>query len=158
MPDKTKPIPTGYEGATPYLCCKDATSAIEFYKKAFGATELYRIPMPDGRIGHAELKIGGAIIMLSDEFPEMGSVSPTTLGGTPGNTLIYDEDVDAFAARAIGAWAKVLEPLEDKFYGDRSFKMSDPAGHVWMFATRKEDVPPEEVAKRAAAMSARREH
>src|SRR5690349_17952399 len=112
MPNKTKPIPAGYEGATPYLCCKDATSAIEFYKTAFGATELYHIPMPDGRIGHAELKIGGGIIMLSDDFPDMGSVSPATLGGTPVNMLIYVEDVDAFAARAFGAGAKVLEPLE----------------------------------------------
>ena len=152
MPAITKPIPTGYEGATPYLCCRDTAAAIAFYKKAFGATELYRIPMPDGKVGHAEIKIGGAIIMLSDEFPDFGSVSPAALGGTPVNTLIYVADVDAFAARAIGAGAKVLEPLEDKFYGDRSFKMADPAGHVWMFATRKEDVPPEEIQKRAAQM------
>jgi PhnB protein len=148
----TNPIPEGYERATPYLCCKDAALAIEFYKAAFGATELYRIPMPDGRLGHAEIKIRNAIIMLSDEFPEMGVRSPITLGGTPVNTMIYVTDVDAFVKRAVAGGAKVLEPLTDQFYGDRSCKLSDPAGHVWLFATRQEDLTPGEIQKRADAL------
>ena len=152
MSTKVNPIPAGYEGATPYLCCKDASSAIEFYKRAFGATELYRIPMPGGTLGHAEIKIGGAIIMLSDEFPDHGSVSPQRLGGTPVHTMIYVPDVDGFAALAIAAGAKVLEPVKDQFYGDRNCKLSDPFGHVWMFATHTEDVPPQEIATRAAKM------
>lgn len=121
---KTKPIPEGYEGATPYLICKDAAHAIEFYKKAFGATELMRIPMGDGRIGHAELKISRAIILLVDEFPDIGAVSPRSLGGTSVRILIYVEDVDAFAAKAIAAGATVLSPVADQFYGDRSCKQT----------------------------------
>ena len=152
MSTKPKPIPAGYEGATPYLCCPSAAAAIAFYQKAFGAIELYRISMPGGGVGHAEIKIGGAIIMLADEFPGCGAASPPTLGGTTGSTLIYVEDIDAFAARAIAAGAKVLEPVQDQFYGDRSCKLADPAGHVWMFATRVEDVPPAEIAARAAKM------
>jgi PhnB protein len=151
MTKQAKPIPDGYEGATPYLCCKDAARAIEFYKKAFGATELMRMPTPDGKVGHAEIKINRAIIMLADEFPEMGAISPQSLGGTPVSLMVYVEDVDALFGRAVSAGAKVLEPLADKFYGDRNCKLSDPYGHIWMFGTHKEDVPPQEMEKRAAA-------
>ena len=152
MSTKAKPIPDGYERATPYLIFLDATRAIEFYKKAFGATELTRMTMPDGKIGHAEIKIGGAIIMLADEFPNMGARSPQSLGGTAVSLLIYVNDVDAFAARAQAGGVKVLQPVADQFYGDRSIKVADPFGHVWMFATHIEDVPPEEMDRRAAAL------
>jgi PhnB protein len=148
----TNPIPKGYEGAVPYLCCKNATGALEFYKDAFGAIELMRMPMPDGKIGHAEIKLGGAIIMLSDEFPDCGCLSPDTIGGSATSVMIYLDDVDAFADRAIAAGAKVLEPVKDQFYGDRSCKLQDTSGHAWIFATHVEDVPPEEIAKRAKEM------
>ena len=143
------PIPVGYEHSTPYLTCKDAARAIEFYKTAFGATELYRIPMPDGKVGHAEIKIAGAIIMLSDEFPEHGAQSPATLGGTAVGIMIYVPDVDAFAERAVKAGAKLTEPVKDQFYGDRSGRLLDPSGHKWFFATHIEDVSPDEISKRA---------
>jgi PhnB protein len=149
---KIKPIPDGFESAIPYLICKDAAKAIEFYKKAFGATELERIGMPDGRVGHAELKISRATIMLADEFPDMGTVSPHSLGGTTVRMMIYVEDVDAFATRAAVAGAKVLSAPADQFYGDRNCKLSDPFGHVWMFGSHKEDVSREEIQKRAAAL------
>jgi len=152
MPTKAKPIPDGYERATPYLICHDAAKAIEFYKQAFGAAELFRMPMPGGKIGHAEIKISGAIVMLADECPESGLRSPQSLGGTPVSVLVYVEDVDAFARRAEAAGVRVIEPVADRFYGDRSFKASDPFGHVWMFATHTEDVPPDEMERRAAAM------
>jgi PhnB protein len=149
MTKPSLPIPAGYEHSTPYLTCKDAAQAIEFYKKAFGATELFRIPMPGGKVGHAEIKIAGAIIMLSDECPEYGAQSPATLGGTAVGIMIYVPDVDAFAERAVAAGAKSLEPLKDQFYGDRSCKVLDPSGHKWFFATHIEDVPPDEIEKRA---------
>ena len=147
-----KPIPDGYEGATPYLCCKDAAKAIEFYEEAFDAKQLTTMPMPDGRIGHAEIQIGGARIMLSDEFPDWGCLSPSSLGGSATTVMIYFEDVDAVVERAVSGGAKVLQPLQDQFYGDRSCKLEDPFGHAWMFSTHKEDVPPEELKKRADAM------
>jgi len=147
-----KSIPDGYEGATPYLCCKDAAGALEFYKTAFGAKELHRMPMPDGKVGHAEMQIGGARVMLSDEFPEWGNLSPLSIGGSATTVLIYFEDVDAVVDRAVSAGAKLLQPPTDQFWGDRSCKLQDISGHTWMFATRKEDVSPEEMNKRAAAM------
>ncbi|HSY20347.1 MAG TPA: VOC family protein [Candidatus Acidoferrales bacterium] len=149
---KPKPIPEGHEGATPYLICKEASRAIDFYKAAFGAEEMLRIPMPDGRVGHAELKISGAAIMLADEFPEMGAISPQTLGGTSVRMMIYVADVDAFIARAVAAGATVLQPVTDQFYGDRNCKVADPFGHVWMFGSHQEDVSREEIMKRAAAL------
>jgi PhnB protein len=152
MSIKSLPIPAGYEHSTPYLTCKDAAQAIEFYKNAFGAAELYRIPMPDGKIGHAEIKIAGAIIMLSDEFPEWGAQSPATLGGTPVGIMIYVPDVDAFAERAVNAGATLLEPVKDQFYGDRSCRLLDPSGHKWFFATHIEEVPPDEMQRRAQQM------
>ncbi len=147
-----KPIPDGYEGATPYLCCKDAANALEFYKTAFGAKELLRMPMPDEKIGHAEIQIGGARIMLSDEFPDWSCLSPLSIGGSATSVMIYFEDVDAVFERAVSAGAKVLQPVMDQFYGDRSCKLQDPSGHTWMFATHKEDVAPDELKRRAEAM------
>jgi PhnB protein len=152
MTSKAKPIPKGLEGATPYLCCKDAARAIEFYKKAFGATEVMRMADPTGRIGHAEIKIGAAIIMLSDEHPEIGVRSPQSLGGSPVGINVYVEDVDALATQAVAAGAKLLRPVADQFYGDRSATLEDPFGHRWFFATHKEDVSAEEMQKRYAAM------
>jgi len=146
-----KPIPEGFEGATPYLAIKGAAEALEFYKKAFGATEKLRIPGPDGRIGHAEIKIGKANIMLADEHPEIGFLSPRTLGGSPVTIHIYVEDVDALAARAQAAGGKMTRALADQFYGDRTAQFEDPFGHVWHFATHKEDVSEEEMQRRAAA-------
>jgi PhnB protein len=152
MPTKAKPIPEGFQGATPYLCCKGAANAIEFYKKAFGATEVLRLAEPGGRIGHAEIKIGTAIIMLADEYPEMDVRSPLTLGGSPVTIHLYVEDVDALASRAVGAGAKLLRPVEDQFYGDRSGRLSDPFGHVWIISTHTEDVSPAEMQRRYEAM------
>ena len=151
MSDKVMPIPEGYEGVTPYLICRNAEGAIEFYKKAFGAIELFRIGEP-GMVGHAEMKIGKAIIMLADEHPQMGVVSPDTLGGTPVQLMIYVDDVDTFTANAVGEGLTVLRPVENQFYGDRSGQFKDPFGHVWSFATHVEDVTSDEMKERAAAM------
>ena len=151
MTNKVKPIPEGYHTATPYLIVKDAARAIEFYKKAFGATELMRIPGPGGKIGHAEIKIGDSPIMLADEVPGMGFRSPESLGGSPISILLYVEDVDVVFSEALAAGAKVQRPVADQFYGDRTGGVTDPFGHVWYIATHKEDVSPEEMKKRAAA-------
>jgi PhnB protein len=150
MAGAAKPIPDGYEGATPYLICKGAARAIEFYKKAFGATEIMRLAGAGGRVGHAEIRIGQAIIMLADEFPEMGANSPEALGGTPVSVYVYVEDVDALTRRAAEAGATVLRPVADQFYGHRSVFLQDPFGHRWGFATHVEDVPLEEIRRRAA--------
>jgi len=151
MTSRVKPIPEGYHTATPYLIIKGAARAIEFYKKAFGATELMRMAQPDGRIGHAEIRIGNSPIMLADEVPEMGHRSPQSLGGSPVSILLYVEDVDALFSQAVAAGAKVERPVKDQFYGDRTGGVTDPFGHVWYIATHKEDVSPEEMKKRAAA-------
>ena len=145
-----KPIPDGYHSVTPYLVIKGAADAIEFYKKAFGATELFRMEN-GGKVGHAEIKIGDSPIMLSDEHPEMGFVGPTTLGGTPVSIMIYVDDVDTVFSQAIAAGGKELKPLKDQFYGDRTGSLTDPFGHVWHVGTHKEDVSPEEMEKRMAA-------
>ncbi len=149
---KTKPIPEGYHTATPYLVIQGAANAIEFYKKAFGATELMRMSGPGGKVMHAEIKIGDSPIMLSDEFPEMGVRGPKALGGSPVSILLYVEDVDALAKQALATGAKELMAVQDQFWGDRYGKLEDPFGHVWGIATHKEDVAPEEINKRAAAM------
>ena len=148
---KTKPIPDGYHTATPYLIVNGAAQALEFYKKAFGATEMMRFPGPGGKIMHAEIKIGDSPIMLADEAPEMGARSPKTVGGTPVSLLLYVEDVDAWASKAVAAGAKVQRPVQDQFYGDRTGTFEDPFGHVWSIATHKEDVSLEEMQKRAAS-------
>ena len=147
-----KPIPDGYHTATPYLIVKGAARAIEFYKQAFGATELMRLEGPGGRVGHAEIKIGDSPIMLADEFPEMGAVSPQSPGGGSSVGLcLYVADVDARFDRAVAAGAKVRRPVKDQFYGDRSGTLEDPFGHVWTIATHTEDVPPEEINRRFEA-------
>jgi len=148
-----KPIPEGYHSVTPYLVIHGAAAAIDFYKKAFGAVELFRFPAPDGKIGHAEIKIGNSPIMLADEYTEMGYKSPQTLGGTPVSLMIYLEDVDTVFKRAVEAGGTVREAVQDKFYGDRSGTLTDPFGHNWHIATHKEDVSPEEMERRAKAMS-----
>lgn len=147
-----KPIPDGYSSVTPYLVLNGAARAIEFYKQAFGATELLRFAMPGGKLGHAEIKIGNAPIMLADEMPEMGYRGPRALGGTPVGILLYVEDADAMFNRAVAAGATVVKPVQDQFYGDRSGTLTDPFGHQWTVATHKEDVPLEEMHQRMAAM------
>lgn len=151
MAGKVNAIPAGYEGATPYLIIKDAARALEFYQKAFGATEVMRIAGPNGSVGHAEIKIGQALFMLAEEFPEMNCKSPHSFGGSPVSIMVYVQDVDAFVKQAVAAGAKVITPVENKFYGDRSGSLEDPFGHHWHFATHVEDVPSDEMAKRAEA-------
>ncbi len=151
MSSAVKPIPEGYHTATPYLIIKGAAAALEFYKNAFGATELLRMPKPDGRIGHAEIKIGDSIIMLADEFPEIGARSPESYGGSPVTIMLYVEDVDAVFNRAVAAGAKVERPVANQFYGDRTGGIIDPFGHKWYLATHVEDLSPEEMQRRAAA-------
>ena len=153
MPGKVKSIPEGYHSLTPYLIIKGAAAAIDFYKKNFDAQEIMRFPQPDGRIGHAELKMGDSYIMMADEFPEMNKVSPTTLGNTPVGLMLYVDDADAIFNRAVFAGAKVEKPLTDQFYGDRSGTLLDPFGHQWTIATHKEDVSPEEMERRVAALA-----
>jgi PhnB protein len=151
MAGNVKAIPEGYHSVTPYLIVKRAADAIEFYKKALGATELMRMPQSDGRIGHAELKIGDSHVMLADEFPEMNMRGPKSFGGSPVTMHLYVEDVDAVAKRAVAAGAKELVPVKDQFYGDRAGKFEDPFGHLWYISTHTEDLSPEEIAKRAKA-------
>ena len=143
-----KPIPDGYHSVTPYLVIRGAADAIEYYKKAFGATELFRMEH-EGKIGHAELKIGDSPIMLADETPQYAG--PKTLGGTPISLMIYVDDVDTTFKQAIKAGGVELKALQDQFYGDRSGTLTDPFGHIWTVATHKEDVSPEEIEKRLAA-------
>lgn len=147
-----KPIPDGYHTITPYLYIKGAAKALDFYKRAFGATELMRMEMPGGGIGHAEIMIGDSMLMLADEFPDMGVRSPLSLGGNGSSILIYCEDVDSLFAKAVAAGAKEVRPLKDQFYGDRSGTIEDPFGHQWTIATHKEDVTPEECARRHEEM------
>jgi PhnB protein len=152
MASATKPVPEGYPTATPYLTVKNAASAIDFYKRAFGATETMRMEDPTGKVGHAEIKIGNSPIMLSDEYPEMGARSPESIGGSPVMIHLYVEDVDTLASQAVAAGATVVTPVADQFYGDRGGKLADPFGHIWWIATHKEDVAPDEMRKRAAAL------
>ena len=149
MAEKVKAVPDGYEGATPYLICKNAEAAIDFYVRAFGAVELFRIGEP-GMVGHAEIKLGGAIIMLADEYPPLDALSPETIGGSPVSLMVYVEDVDEFIEKAVAEGLQVLRPVEDQFYGDRVGHFVDPFGHKWSFATHLEDLTPEEIGRRAA--------
>jgi PhnB protein len=144
-----KAIPDGYQTATPYLIIAGAAAAIDFYKRAFGATEMMRMVDPNGRIGHAEIRIGDSVIMLADEHPEMGYRSPRSLGGSSVSILLYLADVDTVFARAVAAGARAQRPVVDQFYGDRSGTLEDPFGHVWTVATHVEDVPAEEMQRRA---------
>ena len=153
-----KPIPDGYHTATPYLIVRDAARAIEFYTRAFGATELMRLPTPSGKMGHAEIKIGDSPIMLADEYPEMGYRGPQSLGGAAVSIMLYVEDVDTLFSRAIAAGAKAIRPVADQFYGDRSGTLEDPFGHVWTLATHKEDVAPEEIHRRFEVFSKQQGH
>ncbi len=146
-----KPIPDGYHSVTPYLTVHDGAAALEFYQQALGAVEFMRIPAPEGKIGHAEFRVGDSTIMLASEFPNI-NVSPKKLGGSPVGLMVYVEDVDAQFAQAIAAGGKVIKPLQDQFYGDRSGTFEDPFGHQWTLSTHKEDLSPEEIEKRAAAM------
>ena len=147
-----KPIPDGYHSVTPYLVVDGAADAIEFYKKAFGATEVFRMPMGD-RVGHAEIKIGDSHVMLADEFPDMDHLGPKNRGGTTVSLMVYVEDVDAAFPKAIAAGATEKRPLEDQFWGDRMGTLTDPFGHMWSLATHKEDVAPEEMQRRMAEFS-----
>lgn len=149
-----KPIPDGYHSVTPHLIVCGGADAIEFYKKAFGAVELFRMEAPGGKIGHAEMKIGDSPIMLADEHPDMGYKSPQSLGGSPVSLMIYVEDVDTIFNQAVTAGATIKEALQDKFYGDRMGTVVDPYGHVWHVATHKEDVTPEEMQERMKAHTA----
>jgi PhnB protein len=150
MKTKAKYIPEGFHAVTPYLTVKNAGQAIEFYKRAFGARERLRMPMPDGKIGHAELQIRDSIIMLGEECPEHGCVSPQTLEGSPVGLALYVENVDDAFDRAVEAGASVKEPVGDKFWGDRTGSLTDPFGHKWTLLTHVEDVPPEEMKQRMA--------
>ncbi|HEU0309673.1 MAG TPA: VOC family protein [Sphingomicrobium sp.] len=143
----TKPIPEGYHSVTPYLVLDKAAEAIEFYKKAFGAEEIYRLPMGE-RIGHAEIKIGDSFVMLADEFPDMGHLGPKSRGGTTVSLLIYLPDVDTAFKKALDAGATQTKPLENQLWGDRMGTVTDPFGHQWSLATHVEDVSEDEIARR----------
>ena len=147
-----KPIPEGYYSLTPYLVCKGAAKAIDFYAKAFGAQEIMRMPGPAGRVMHAEVRIGNSILMLSDENKERNALSPETIGGSAASIMFYTDDVDATYNRAVAAGAKGAMPPEDMFWGDRMGQLVDPFGHTWAIATHKEDVTPEEMQKRMASI------
>lgn len=144
-----KPVPEGYPRVTPYLCVDGAAAAIDFYVSVLGANERMRMPAPGGKIGHAELELGNSIIMLADEFPDTGFRSPKAVGGTPVTLHVYVEDVDAVFADALARGATQLSPVKNEFYGDRSGQIEDPFGHRWNLSTHVEDVPPEEMEKRA---------
>ncbi|MBV9284730.1 MAG: VOC family protein [Acidimicrobiia bacterium] len=148
-----KPIPDNYPRVTAYLAIDGAGDAIEFYKKIFGATERFRMPAPDGRVGHAEIAIGDSVIMMADTHPEMNFVDPKKLGNTPINLVVYVEDVDKTFAAALKAGATETQAIEDKFYGDRAGQFEDPWGHRWDVMTHKEDVSPEEMQKRMEAFA-----
>ena len=154
MSKPVKPIPDGYRSVTPYLYIDGAVAAIDYYKKAFGATEVLRMPNPDGRIAHAEIRIGDSIVMLADESEQIKAFSPKHYGGAPGSILLYVEDVDAVFNRAVEAGAKVERPLADQFYGDRTGGIEDPFGHHWYIATHVRDVSPEEMKEAMAGASA----
>ncbi len=150
-----KPIPEGYHSLNPYLSVDDAAAAIDYYTQVFGAKERFRLPGPDGKIGHAELQIGDSVLMLADPNPQSSSVPPKELGGTSAGVLLYVEDVDAVVTKATGAGATLTMPVEDMFWGDRFGQVTDPFGHSWQIATHKEDLSEAEIAERSkAAMAA----
>jgi PhnB protein len=151
MTAAAKPIPEGYHTVTPYLIFSGAGEAIAFYQRALGAEELMRIGGPGGKIGHAEIRIGDSRIMLADEHPELQALSPKTIGGSPVSIHLYVEDVDTAVERAVAAGAKLIRPVADQFYGDRIGDIEDPFGYRWFIATHKEDLPMDEIRRRAAA-------
>ena len=153
MANKVKPIPEGYHSITPYLVIKGAAAAIDFYKQAFGAAEIMRMPQLDGRVGHAELKFGDSVVMLADEYPELQVVGPKTLGNTSVGLLLYLDDVDKAVERAVSLGATIKKPIADQFYGDRTGTIEDPFGHKWTLAVHIEDVTPEEMQRRMAEQS-----
>jgi PhnB protein len=144
-----KPIPDGMHTVTPHLICSGAADAIEFYKKAFNAVELGRVPGPQGKLLHAMIRIGDSTVMLVDEFPEWGSIGPKALKGSPVTIHLYTQDVDALFKQAVAAGAKVAMPIDDMFWGDRYGKLEDPFGHHWSVATHVRDVKPEELKEAA---------
>jgi PhnB protein len=146
-----KPQPDGYRSVTPYLICKNAAAAIEFYKQVFRATTSLAMNAPDGRIMHAEIKIGDSVVMLADESPEMHALSPQTVGGTPVSLLLYVPDVDATFAKAVESGATAERAVATQFYGDRTGGIVDPFGHRWYLATHVEDVSPDEMKSRTQA-------
>lgn len=152
-----KPIPEGFHSMTPYLGIQGATEAIEFYKRAFGAVESFRLEGPGGTIGHAELRIGDSPIMLADACPEAQIHSPAAIGGSSVGLHLYVDDVDTVFARAVAAGGQVLRPVQDQFYGDRTGAIQDPFGHVWFIATHREDLTHDEIRQRAVAMFGQRE-
>ena len=154
MAGKVNAIPPGYHSITPYLVVNEASRAIEFYKQAFGAKETVRMGGPGGKVGHAELKIGDSMLMLSDEMPGSGTRSPQSLGGSPVSIFMYVENVDSVFNQAVKAGAKADMPPQDMFWGDRFGALTDPFGHLWGLATHIEDVAPEEMKKRAEAFAA----
>jgi PhnB protein len=152
---KVQPIPDNYNVVMPYLPIRGAAAAIEFYRKAFGANERMRMPGPEGKLGHAEVQIGDSVVMLADEYASMDFLGPQSRGGTTVTIHLYVKDVDATVARAAALGAKVVRPVADQFYGDRTATIEDPFGHVWHVATHTEDVPPKELKRRAAEMAAK---
>ena len=150
---KVKPVPKGYHNVTPYLIIDGAARALDYYRQVFGATERMRMPGPDGKIGHAEITIGDSMIMLADEHIEMGARAPGAFGGAAVSIMLYVNDVDATVQSAVAEGAKLLQPVEDKFYGDRMGTIEDPFVHLWHIGTHKEDVPADEMKRRAAAMA-----
>jgi PhnB protein len=150
-----KPIPDGFHSVTPYLTVSDAEAAIAFYERAFGAKEVVRMDAPGGKIGHAEVRVGDSLVMVSDAFPQSSVRPPSELGGTSASVFLYVEDVDAVVAEAVDAGATLTSEVADMFWGDRFGTITDPFGHIWSIATHVEDVPAEEMAERAkAAMAA----
>jgi PhnB protein len=147
---KIKPIPDGHNSVSPYLIVDGAARALDFYKKAFGATELYRLTAPDGKVGHAEVRIGDTLVMLADEHPDFGAHGPGHYKGSPISLHLYVEDVDTVVQRASAAGARVTRPVADQFYGDRRGTFEDPFGHTWHVASHVEDVSAEEIKRRAA--------
>lgn len=154
MPEPVRPIPAGYHAVTPYLLIRGAAEALAFYQRSFGAVEVLRLQGPDGRIAHAEIRIGDSHVMLADEHPEMDFLGPQTRGGTTVTLLIYVADADAVFAAAVEAGATELRPLCDQFYGDRSGTVMDPWGHIWSIATHVEDVSADEIQRRFAELFA----
>ena len=144
-------MPAGYHTVTPHLVAQDAAAALAFYGRAFGAVERYRLVEPSGKIGHAEITVGDAVVMVCDEYPDFGAVSPAAYGGSPIKLLIYVDDCDAVVSRAVDAGATLLRPVKDQFHGDRSGMVVDPAGFTWTIATRREEVSPEEMQRRFTA-------